>query len=787
MEKLRLTKEDNIGEEKIETSASQELKQEKYLVDEISEQERISRLREFHLERLKSHPFRSMFRWVKEKRNRYIWDRFIYRLNERETFLRSSIPTLEEVSADIFSDTDESKPATIPTGWTIQHMKPLWSAFATEDEVSTTGNMLEMTIDNAVEVESDNILDQIREGRNYVSVLVVGAGVHGAIFNSTFRSEYPNKSILTIDSYTTIGGQFRQYGRPVIKMNTPNTPLNMKKDANPSIDNTNRFGDVAPVQLTDIDPNHYADNNKVGMAAAINQFFSSPTLIGTQVLTVKKNINKQNGAKFEVIAIHKKTGEIITIYTDKIAFATGIGEVDFDPRNFDEECRSESMRIINSERSKTREHPGTAKVITYTDLLKEFGDPNNPLPMQRFINKRILIVGGGDSGMTSAELLTGLGPRDAYDAGVASLGSPAEIVIVGTKHITDPERENQKYATGFDFKKEGFSRYVQSEQFIENRHADDRLSNNTQSETKEKRERMITLVDRYKVVGLEEQTDGRIRARIVKKVTNPDGSTTVLDEDSYDADIVIFTTGYKKKTSDILKSFCEDEGDLITEDSEDEKGKSFAETISGEKDIILLGPARNTDRLPSKDPVHDALNQPQNVISIARNTEATQRCAQYISRELLKRDLEKGSGSRHDEIKQFNPDKTSISLSDFENGSQMKRKFAFYIKDLRGLIPKGISYSDIIDYSFYAELDRFKFPTEIETLRLRIERKKDKDAVVFIFKFEDNVPKQFIGILENLSKTPYFFKSLDREMDEDFINYKINLKRKRNEGVVVQE
>jgi hypothetical protein len=51
--------------------------------------------------------------------------------------------------------------------------------------------------------------------------------------------------------------------------------------------------------------------------------------------------------------------------------------------------------------------------------------------MQKFVGKKIAIKGGGDSGRVVAELLTRLGPKEAYGNSIVQLGGPASITWYG--------------------------------------------------------------------------------------------------------------------------------------------------------------------------------------------------------------------------------------------------------------------------------------------------------------------------------------------------------------------
>lgn len=274
-------------------------------------------------------------------------------------------------------------------------------------------------LDATAEQESVRLKERAFEaGGLSADVVIVGAGVHAAVAAATLRQQNPGISVLIVDQGDRVGGQFRSYGnRPTFYLNSRGHRVDERgQSALPGgEDNLNPFGDDAVMQLPYITRETYPDNTEMGDVAAVNTFFSAPTLLQSKVLGVSDNGLMRDGVYRESVRVRDtQTGRDFTVRAQAVMLLTGAGE-----RNV--------------------EQLQPTGLWTAEQLLRHFGDDKNPHPMDQFKGKRVAIIGGGDSGKIVAELLLRFGPREAYGRSTAQLGGPEEAVWYGTDFVTQEE------------------------------------------------------------------------------------------------------------------------------------------------------------------------------------------------------------------------------------------------------------------------------------------------------------------------------------------------------------
>jgi hypothetical protein len=347
--------------------------------------------RKFHVRQLKTPAMQAYFKFL--RRTPHLWDQVLARYENRDKFNQVAHEVTAE--ADVSTVTDDER---------IQHLVPLWSAAATVPEANA---YLEIMLDEATREQSAEIKREMHNGEKYVPTLIVGGGVHGAVYNAEFLYHAPNVENVTVDAAKRLGGQFRSYGGPVLSMNTSNRKINVDRPESLDNPNSNSMGPHAPLQLPDISGRLYADNTRVGLVAAVNQFLSADTAIETELTGVKKSSDAETQGSLLVRLRDLESATDVTATTDKLVISTGLGHAELAFAEQDEKtkeicCRSEKC------------------VYTYTELLELIGDRSNPFPLEKFSGKRIIFVGGGHSALTGVEAMVGLGPEDR--GSVASLG-----------------------------------------------------------------------------------------------------------------------------------------------------------------------------------------------------------------------------------------------------------------------------------------------------------------------------------------------------------------------------
>ncbi len=277
----------------------------------------------------------------------------------------------------------------------------------------TTAKRFMKGIDKQAAAESGQLKTEARSDEGLAAdVIVIGAGAQAAIFNAEYRSLNPDARVVSIDKGTRLGGQFRSHGeRAVFRINSRNFRRqdNNKVSLPGGEGNLNTFGPKAPVQLTDISRGTYATNVEMGATAAINQYLSAETMLGTEFVSRR---TLDNGTE-EVTVLDLDSGELMRLTGKKVVILSGPGE------------RSE---ITNG-----------ANHITAEELFAEFGDAKNKFPMEKYVGKTVVLVGGGDTGRVVAEIFMRLGPEDAYGKSTVQMGGPEKVYWFGTSFETRDE------------------------------------------------------------------------------------------------------------------------------------------------------------------------------------------------------------------------------------------------------------------------------------------------------------------------------------------------------------
>lgn len=256
-------------------------------------------------------------------------------------------------------------------------------------------------------------------------VVIVGSGPHGALAATEIREKTPNAKILIIDKSPRLGGQFRQYGdQPAFFMNSrvrrasraispiPRTP----GDINP-------MGDFAPLQLSDVVRRIYADNTQIGDITAINAFLSAnSTLIGTEVREIKRRTEDD----VKEVVVENSIGTF-TLNAKYVIEATGV---------------SQKSSINNKETRAT--HVSDPSYWQTADIYQLFGSTKEEgeNALEPFDGKRVALIGGGDSALTTLEAMLGVLPEGSYGMYGPGRLSPKNIVWLGAPAKTAAEIDN---------------------------------------------------------------------------------------------------------------------------------------------------------------------------------------------------------------------------------------------------------------------------------------------------------------------------------------------------------
>lgn len=277
--------------------------------------------------------------------------------------------------------------------------------------VTPEGRKLFMdSLDSAAKEDSDALKAEAKQGTLEADYVIVGSGVQAAVFAAKLRALKPDASVVVIGQEGKLGGQFRKYGeRPTFRINSRahrRQDVTQKRALPGQAGNLNPFGEEAPLQITDVCSETYPTNIDMGNTAAINLFLSARTMLNATYTDTKKN--EDGEFAYTVNVTDDETNEPMQVKGNIIVSFPGLGE------------RSDPFGVVDD------------RYMQAEEFLSEFGDPDNPFPMEKFIGKRVAVIGSGDTGRITTELLTRLGPKEAYAQSIVQLGSgPDEIVWYG--------------------------------------------------------------------------------------------------------------------------------------------------------------------------------------------------------------------------------------------------------------------------------------------------------------------------------------------------------------------
>lgn len=286
--------------------------------------------------------------------------------------------------------------------------------------------LLEHAIDYEAQRDSLRLKEQLFSGtKHYLPVVTTGAGGHGAIFNTRYLTENPGSPAITFEKSNILGGQFRSYGAPVIRMNTENGPIRQDLSGSNDIDDFNSLGEKAILQLNQLCGDLFPTNMDIGLAMALNQYLRSYTALGVETV----DSGGEDPTKRAFVTIRDvETQQIATHDIGVGVLVPGLGRDRRGFRNADAET-SAALKENDSLEPRNRFYH------TYGDVLSLFGSHRGTLARELFSGKDVIIQGGGHSALTVIERITGLF-NDPEDYSVAAIQGPRSIVVIGSKYET---------------------------------------------------------------------------------------------------------------------------------------------------------------------------------------------------------------------------------------------------------------------------------------------------------------------------------------------------------------
>lgn len=366
-------------------------------------------------------------------------------------------------------------------------------------------------------------------------VVVVGAGIHSAIFNATVTKSYPEARVLTIEASDTLVKVFNGCG-PMFRINSPElgtATANLISDA--------------PVQLAQLTDAKFATAEMLGHVALFALYNSSTGfLLDTRVEAIEPA-----GDTYAL-----RLGDGLLVHARHVVVATGLGAPDL---KTDDRA---TYQIVKDETSAACTIGETVPDIQFFDDAVHKAKLTLDLglsPLEAYSGKRVMVVGAGDAGNVWVEFLLGKAPAEVYSRQKKS-ADPAKTIWLGQKSLDID-----------DFKKANKPRYHEP---LKDLYADDRI------------EMTPAKLATIRYAAGEDAKKGRFA------VTASSGDRT----ETFFADKLILATGYKNLAPQLV-SRCGAEPQLVPfKGSAEGIGESTAlalqvRTSAGPQRVWIIGPA----------------------------------------------------------------------------------------------------------------------------------------------------------------------------------------------------
>ena len=248
--------------------------------------------------------------------------------------------------------------------------------------------------------------------RQHWDVLVVGAGVHDQILHNTLRSEGSAIRVLTVERGSQVAETFSQAGVRVEANSTARAPGANDEMAIPGVGNINNFP-LGVLQLPDVDPGDYPKLGTFAKVVTINRGLSINDVLFDHEVTSVKLCTQLPGpdVRGEVSAplMADKCYEVslkpsngidppIVVTAQVVVDARGIGDPTY-PVPLIEELASFYRKTFYENPTRST-FPAILHSKDYYAMTSSLRDP---FPL--FADKRIAVVGTGDSAKTVLEYL----------------------------------------------------------------------------------------------------------------------------------------------------------------------------------------------------------------------------------------------------------------------------------------------------------------------------------------------------------------------------------------------
>jgi hypothetical protein len=277
---------------------------------------------------------------------------------------------------------------------------------------SNTHEELIKGIDEACERDTDKLIEQARRSVFLTyDVAILGSGPHGAAAAMTLRERFPDLRTIMIDNNPQLGGQWRSYGpNAAFWMNSRVRRANRSLRPLPRTPGSiNPLGEYATLELSDVVTGNYATNTEMGEITAANAYLAvDSTFVNGRCTDV---VEKK---EYALLYLQTASGETVRLRAGALIDATGI-------------VQTSALRSFPDRRQ--------GSYLSTAGLYRHFGSSQSKIggvqPLEKFHDRTAIVVGGGDSALTSIEALLGNLPAETYGQYGPGRLRPAEIIWVG--------------------------------------------------------------------------------------------------------------------------------------------------------------------------------------------------------------------------------------------------------------------------------------------------------------------------------------------------------------------
>ena len=430
-------------------------------------------------------------------------------------------------------------------------------------------------------------------------IVIVGASVHGITAVHEIMRVNPNLKVLFIDKTDTAAANFRKAGA-TFNINSSNRKSGEGLEPLPGKGNINELPG-SPVQVSDITNVKYPTALDLGDAlvtslyGAVSQYKNVDIVFGTTV----KSVEYTKGSKFSNTVYLEGNGlvEGFRVSAQSTILGSGLGS----PR-----IPKEIRQLISKDRQLVSTPKGEYKlprIITFEDILQILQKSSDP--KRYFKDKKIAVVGTGDSANVFIEFLLGYATREGYDLSDAQTKGPKKIFWYG-----------QCKSTCEEFISDARSRYAQI--------GTGYRSSDPATEA------------------IIEAVSGRLD--YVEKIPRA-GVKAFSGNRSNDVDLIVLTTGYSNRLVDILKKlvaekvetkdvttaqFFEMYGEFLEAATSVSGGESVRVARSfADGTVLIIGPSAG--KLPLDNELVGII---QNSVSIFNNAPRSQAAAGILASKL---------------------------------------------------------------------------------------------------------------------------------------------------------